>query len=256
MKRLNTVKEVIRYAATAVAVLSGIWLDKNVEGKLDGSLRTLMMGSLIVILFFGLEKVLDLLLGFKPIRKFVMGREDVEGWWSNIVYHRQTKQILFAGVTRVDYENSGYVLSGEFFNANGMHVGSFATTLANYESFCLTYRYEIQSSIGQAAMEEGLGSNHYIRHEGPPMNYAGFFFDPHYQVSLYVYGERLNKDFRTKLATREGRQNVALEFMNTCDEKFLNYEVVALQGGLATWEHFPQVQGTAQADTWEPPLWR
>jgi len=163
MKRLDRAKEAIRYLATSIAVLSGIWLDKNIENKLDSTLKYVLLGCGVIVLFICVEKLLELVLSSNQrLRKVIMGKENIEGWWTDIIYDRQNKYLLFGGILRVDYEEGELVLSGESFNISGRHVGSFSTTQTTYDKYTLSYRYEIQATSGPTPHEDGIGTNCYI----------------------------------------------------------------------------------------------
>lgn len=223
MKRIEQTRDWVHYLATSLAVLGGIWLDRNIENRLDSTIKYLLIGSVIIVFFVVLELCLRLCLNTSYwVRKLIIGKHDIEGWWVDVVVDPKNKQPMFGAVFRIDYENDEYLISGQDFNPDGSIRGGFTSTQSMYDRYILNYRFDTHLMNEPRPSEGGTGILNFIRRGSAPIiAFSGFLFDPHRLANLYVYGEKISDSkLIDQLQTSEweqaseASQKAALDYIN------------------------------------------
>ena len=78
----------------------------------------------------------------RSVRRYLMGDEDIEGYWVNIVIDvTEPDEIVAYEFCVIRYDESGVVLSGDTWNVDGAWVHNFITKGADYLDRVLEYHY-------------------------------------------------------------------------------------------------------------------
>jgi hypothetical protein len=145
----------------------------------------------LILLYALLETLVDVAIdGSRTVRRLLMGDEDIEGYWLDVVF--QSDGVVSGGVVNIYYEDGLYKIEGRDFDETGVWRGWFATELSLYDSRYLSFKYR---SIRPGATEDGTGHGQYNFTSGGAhrlTHFFGYFFEDRNARRFYLYGERLS----------------------------------------------------------------
>ncbi|HEX7137796.1 MAG TPA: hypothetical protein VF219_08115 [Vicinamibacterales bacterium] len=228
MKPIEQARDWIQYVATGLAIIGGVWLHRMLEDKVPSAVKYLFIGCVLVVFFAVVEiGVRTCLNSSYTIRRLIMGAQDIEGWWADVILDPRSKEPMFGAVLRVDYEGGEYVLSGQDFNDDGSTRGDFTATQSIYSRYVLSYRFDAHLLSEPKPSVGGIGILNFMRRgDAIPIAFSGFLYEPHRLASLYIYGERIIDkatvaELRAsqKQATEAGRR-IALDYMKRSRNRF------------------------------------
>lgn len=221
---INGYQAVSRFSlAGGVAV--GLALTTAAESWLDNKNASagVMFGAgllLTVVSVLAVTRVVEMLVQHNPsLRRFLMGRQWVEGAWIDVVRYQDRASVI--GICRFDADGDGLRFSGENFSLNGDSVvssGTFQTDGVSVVWPMVRFTYQARedrppvAGSGESAPPAflaGFGEITFQECDGtPPLLYRGRCVDVEQGFHL-IEGYRVPHDEAKLLDTPEGRLQAA-----------------------------------------------
>jgi hypothetical protein len=176
------------------AVLKGPPADPHALGQVTHASVPMYVSAIyilaLIFIYSTLEVAADAAIdGSRRVRRWLMGKDDIEGYWLNIVY--QSDRIIAGGVLYIYYENRSYKMEGRDFDLDGVWRGWFGTDISRYSNRCLSYKYH---ALRPGPRDDGTGHGENNFTSGGPgsiRQFDGYFFEDRNERRFYVHGERL-----------------------------------------------------------------
>jgi len=175
LKRLPQFIISISLAISAVlAQQAASWVEKQktAPGWLPAIVALLIIGGGSYALRLFLELFLD---SSKRLRKFILGRQFIEGTWLDI--SKAEGQPIIIAVSRIEFAGSSVRFAGEDFSMDTRRRGHYLTDIAWLDWPRLKYKYTYQVSDACQISNQGYGEKLFIERDGLPREYVGFYFD-------------------------------------------------------------------------------
>jgi len=164
-----------------------------------------------IVTYAFLSKTVEFAFNNSPaLRKFMMGKANIEGEWISIVYDEGHRDIVSGTVVSVDFHDGKYVVSGIDYDSTGRIIGRFFTDISEYADYRLKFTAHAQA-IGDSAETEGYGVYDFDPAPGGKhtQTYGGYFFSNAGSRKFHVDGQTLNS-FLHRLDNSEFPRNMAL----------------------------------------------
>jgi hypothetical protein len=155
----------------------------------DGFYQALYI--LVLILVYGaLEGLTGLAIDkSRLVRKLIMGHEDIEGYWLEVIY--QSDEIIAGALVLVRHEDRRYILDGRDFTDDGALRSWFTSELSQFSEIKYNYTYEA-TRPKPARDVTGHGIKRFSGNGRKRLvQYEGFYFEARNPRRFYVHGERL-----------------------------------------------------------------
>ncbi len=162
------------------------------------------------------------------IRKCILGRYFIEGYWFDIVTVPEEKKLREYGLIEIDYDQE-LIISGILYDLNFRRIGSFSTGLSDYADQKVEYAYSRIAEHDKLEDASGLGEYIFTREKPWPLTFSGSFFDSELDKRVLVRGIRItDKSQINKIESNDPKQQVSVAqneadiFMN----QFPEYNII------------------------------
>lgn len=157
----------------------------------------------LILIYAALEGLTGLAIDkFRFVRRLLMGHEDIEGYWLDVVY--QSDKIIAGGLIVIAYEDRSYKISGRDFDENGALSAWFSSEISHFEQG--RYRFTYRSMRPRPARDGTGHGEHQFSGSGYKrfVQYDGHYFEARGTRRFYVHGERLSDFVKSrKMSLRE-----------------------------------------------------
>jgi hypothetical protein len=230
MKRLLTFQDSAKaLLLTCTTLLIGASEDKFRDAlknvlKTAGSvdvIKTAAIGLALLLALRGSTAVLDRLVqSSRLVRRFVMGRADVEGVWVDVSFPSD-RAFWHGGVLTIGYDDGKLTVQGETFDAVGARVGSFSSGISDYSDGVLRYWFDKVKQTSDN-LEINGASVYKFDLVNRPCRFDGRYISTSGQV-VFLHGERLDRKAAKSLQTLEDKGRYVKTFI-------ANYRATASSG--------------------------
>lgn len=133
------------------------------------------------------------------LRRFVMGRSYVEGYWFDVVTVPEVKSVREFGIIEIEYMEGRLFVSGTLYDVSFRRIGSFTTYLSRFSDQKLEYAYSRRAEHDKLEEASGLGEYKFTREKPKPLTFNGSFFDSALDKRVLVTGNRIMDKKRIRM---------------------------------------------------------
>lgn len=127
------------------------------------------------------------------LRKLLLGRAYMEGYWVDITFDPDRKLVLFGALSKFGYKNGQMIAASETFNCNGEQLGTFETRSFEYTEDGLKYGYGgFPRSATNKDKQAGYGELQFGVHTRMPSEFSGFYIDTGFRKVLLFEGVKID----------------------------------------------------------------
>lgn len=197
-------------SATVASILTTFLIDTYSSQFKSNTLAysTIIIGVILTVLIgnYIVDYIID---DSVEVRRVMMGRNFIEGYWYDLSIDQQSKTAKHGVLFKIDYEKGNYVLYGVTYNRQGDRVATWKSISCTFLNKILFVQYESHTEYSATFIEHGVLQIHF---ETPANSYTGFYFDFSNSIRFLISGKKVSKN-------ELKNQN---EFRDTIDkEKFI-----------------------------------
>ena len=147
--------------------------------------------------------------GFKKsrnIRKFLLGRDFIEGYWIDIV-RLNDQSIREYAVIEIEYVKEELEITGTIYNKSFERIGKFESGVSKYRKRKLEYGYSRKADHERTEQASGLGKYEFIKNKPFPLTFVGSFFDSEVDHRVNLEGVKINSERHIKLLSTKNIQD-------------------------------------------------
>lgn len=221
IKHHGTILDIMRTAVVTGAILTSTFF-KEIFTKLQ--IEQFYLAGPILVAIVGMPAISFLvntvIERWSWFRKWLAGRDDIEGEWVNIVVNTsKPTEIWAAEYCAIKYSDGEYVISGDTWSLNGTHLGSFWSAASRLESRKFEYYYKAQPSEG--AESTGYGRVIFRPKDTTPSEFHCRYLDeltkvPHVTIGRKVASART--DMKDEADVMPIRKAAALDYARSFGE--------------------------------------
>jgi hypothetical protein len=188
-------------------------LEAHVEsGRVAAVLSTAALAAAILISIHLFEAMLGAALESRPLRRLVMGREDVEGHWVDVTFSGPSGSELWnGGVLAIGFSDGKFTVRGETFDSRGARVGTFYSDISAYEDRVLRYWFDKLKHTEHAGEMQGA-STYVFDLDNRPNTFDGKYFSTA-GVVAHLHGRRIPRQELASLTTLERKGEYVRDFI-------------------------------------------
>ena len=183
--------------ALAVAIIASVYphalmgIDHVLTTPSDAVTRGLaVVGA--VLAFKIIEGVaLGLVDNSRTVRRLLLGRHFIEGWWVDVVKESESAPATSGAVFEIRWEEGSYVVEGESYGVDGDSFGEFHCDACEYDAKArrLRYAYTGINARHPGGRLDGYGEYRF-KGDGPPNRIVGHITDS-YHSDVTLFAERV-----------------------------------------------------------------
>jgi hypothetical protein len=210
-------------AVLVTAVVAGLdflqhYLDSVVTQKTAWD-TALGAGILLFILFivvqviqFAVESTVE---SSAILRKFVMGRDYIEGTWKNVVRHPKKHDEMTGGIIQITMINGKLRLRGETFDGKGVRIGIFSSVMAEYEEAdsSLKYTFVKTDIMSDRNLWDGYSEYRFNILDKHRKIFDGVYTFKGAADEFRLRGELMSKTEERKARTEDGRRDIVVSYI-------------------------------------------
>ena len=140
-----------------------------------------------------LDDIFDAFLDkYEPVRSFIFGKENIEGFWVDVLYS-ETGAIKEFGIIRISFRQRQFNVHGDLYSDRVERIGEFWSKMTSFKGQELIFVYERE--LHQAGIQKATGLSRYVFREAAdkrfPQTFNGEFFDDHLDEKIRIEGNRV-----------------------------------------------------------------
>ncbi len=125
----------------------------------------------------------------RALRRFLSGKDYVEGDWPLVVVDLEKQALLYLGFLRIDFRNGQLYITGDDWQPDGAHAQTFRSMQALYRDHTLQYWYEQGASLHRPEMR-GYTEIFFFPNGELAERHAGKFLDPMHTSDIRFYARK------------------------------------------------------------------
>lgn len=199
MKRINNFINNTKILAISVMIVTATYLNDFQKVVLVKPSNTVydfvilciiaLIGALSIIVF---ENIMIMIVEkSRLLRHLIMGKEDIEGFWREIVRDINTGNPIQISVDSIIYNQGKYALSGKEFNLDGKFIGSYWSVILEYSDMQSKLVFNSKHIGDLGSVKAGYSSVNYSRPNKKITTYVGYYTDTDMPGRTDVTGQRL-----------------------------------------------------------------
>lgn len=179
-------------SATIASILTTFLIDKFAnQFKSDALAYSTIIVAVILIVLIGNYLIDYLIDNSVKVRKLLMGKDFIEGYWYDVSFDKTTNVIKHSVLFKIDFEKEQYVLHGVSYSSQGERIATWKSTSCTYFDRVLFVQYESHTELAEAFIEHGVLQ---MQFETPPNSYTGFYLDLANSVRSIISGKRVTDE--------------------------------------------------------------
>lgn len=147
------------------------------------------------------------------LRKIILGRQFVEGYWVDRLVDTETKEIISIGIVEISYQDGSLFVNGYGYSRSYDPRGSFKTYVSKYESLTLKYGYESTLPFSSDVKVHGHGQYNFVSGNPYPTRFTGYMQDSHFKNKILLEGQKISdKSVLENIDDDDVRADIVSEF--------------------------------------------
>lgn len=199
MGKLEAFAEHSRNVATAAVLFTAAWTDAARKlpeagqhyGVSDFVIQVFIavIGALLIVSF---DRIVSILIrSSRTLRSVIMGRDDIEGYWIEIMRENSTgKEIGFA-VEVISYVSGSFHIDGKQFDLDGTFRGTYWTVMHEYAESNSKLVFGSKHFGDSGCEKAGYSQVHYLRVHKLITGYVGYYTDTDVSGRIDISGQRI-----------------------------------------------------------------
>lgn len=170
---------------------------------------SIILSLLIISVSFVLfrEGFKNIIVRYKALRKWALGRRFVEGSWINSVYKSST--LIHIAVVRIEPDGNSIRISIELYSTSGKPIGRVKSQMVSVQWPDLKYMYKFVRPGNDKPPGNGYAELQFMEKENScPERYNGFFIDSLKGYRCDFYGRKITGEEEKMLNMPEGRSKL------------------------------------------------
>lgn len=211
MERFNKFSAWYKATLTGVTSVGAIFIQQYLATLNVAKYIQFLTIAIVAVIFVQImHSAAEILVNnWRPIRRFLLGRAYLEGFWVDISFDPEEKAVLYGAFSRIYYKDGQVMSDDETFDANGEFRGSFEIKSFEYTENSLKYGFKgLTRVLSNKDLQFGYGEMQFGVRRGVPQRYAGFYFDSIARKMIFFEGEKLSPQIAEGITmnTNEGRE--------------------------------------------------
>lgn len=176
-------------SATTASIFTSLFIEKYASLFKDKTLAYVTIVVFVIIIVAIGNSILDYVIDESvKVRKLLLGKHFIEGYWYDLSIDKTTKSIKHGVVFKIDYNKGSYELHGISYNRDGERIATWKSISCTFLENVLFVQYESHTEYSATFIEHGVLQ---MQFETPANSYTGFYFDFSNSIKYIIAGRRI-----------------------------------------------------------------